>query len=160
MSGMMIPLNFIEVTMNLELLKDKLNQILKSYDLNVYSVRTKREFGEKIVEILINTDSMDINELEKIHMKYLESLTDIDLDPDYYLELSSLGAERPIKTHKDVENAIGKYVYFESHNIKNYGTLIAFDNDVMIIEINEKGRIKKIEVKFEAVKTMRTAIKF
>jgi len=160
MSGMMIPLNFIEVAMNLEHLKEKLNQILKAYDLNVYSIRTKREFGERIVEILIDTETMDINLLEKIHMEYVESLSDDELDPTYYLELSSLGAERPIKTKEDIEKAIGKYIYFEAPNIKTNGTLISYNDDIIKIEINDKGRLKHIEVKFEAVKKMRTAIKF
>lgn len=160
MSGMTVPLNFIEVAMNLEHLKEKLNQILKTYDLQVYSIRTKREFGEKIVEILIDTETMDINILEKIHMNFVESLSDDDLDPAYYLELSSLGAERPLKTLDEIEKAIGKYIYFEAPNMKNYGTLNAIENDIMKIEINDKGRLKIIDVKFEAVKNMRTAIKF
>jgi ribosome maturation factor RimP len=160
MSGMMVPLNFIEVAMNLEHLKEKLNQILKTYDLNVYSIRTKREFGERIVEILIDTETMDINVLEKIHMTFVESLTDDELDPNYYLELSSLGAERPLKTLDEVIKAIGKYIYFEAPNMKSYGTLNAIENDIMKIEINDKGRLKIVDVKFETVKNMRTAIKF
>ena len=160
MSGMTVPLNFIEVAMNLEHLKEKLNQILKTYDLNVYSIRTKREFGERIVEILIDTETMDINVLEKIHMTFVESLTDDELDPNYYLELSSLGAERPLKTLDEVIKAIGKYIYFEAPNMKSYGTLNAIENDIMKIEINDKGRLKIIDVKFEVVKNMRTAIKF
>jgi len=160
MSGMTVPLNFIEVAMNLEHLKEKLNQILKTYDLNVYSIRTKREFGERIVEILIDTETMDINVLEKIHMTFVESLTDDELDPNYYLELSSLGAERPLKTLDEVIKAIGKYIYFEAPNMKSYGTLNAIENDIMKIEINDKGRLKIVDVKFETVKNMRTAIKF
>ncbi|MFA6692273.1 MAG: hypothetical protein WCR73_00795 [Acholeplasmataceae bacterium] len=146
--------------MNLEHLKEKLNQILKTYDLNVYSIRTKREFGERIVEILIDTETMDINVLEKIHMTFVESLTDDELDPNYYLELSSLGAERPLKTLDEVIKAIGKYIYFEAPNMKSYGTLNAIENDIMKIEINDKGRLKIVDVKFETVKNMRTAIKF
>lgn len=157
---MTVPLNFIEVGMNLEHLKEKLNQILKTYDLNVYSIRTKREFGERIVEILIDTETMDINVLEKIHMTFVESLTDDELDPNYYLELSSLGAERPLKTLDEVIKAIGKYIYFEAPNMKSYGTLNAIENDIMKIEINDKGRLKIVDVKFETVKNMRTAIKF
>lgn len=160
MSGMTVPLNFIEVAMNLEHLKEKLNQILKTYDLNVYSIRTKREFGERIVEILIDTETMDINVLEKIHMTFVDSLTDDELDPNYYLELSSLGAERPLKTLDEVIKAIGKYIYFEAPNMKSYGTLNAIENDIMKIEINDKGRLKIVDVKFETVKNMRTAIKF
>ena len=48
---------------------------------------------KKIVEILIDIELMDIDELEKIHLEFQASLTDDDLDPNYFLELSSLGVE-------------------------------------------------------------------
>ncbi len=120
--------------MNLEKLKEKLIPILEKKNLNIYSIRTKREFGEKIVEILIDTELMDIDELEKIHLEFQQTLTDDDLDPDYFLELS------------------GKY--------KGYGTLLAFEHDMLSLEINDKGRMKTIEIKFDDARKMRTAIKF
>ena len=85
-------------------------------------------------------------------MTFVESLTDDELDPNYYLELSSLGAERPLKTLDEVIKAIGKYIYFEAPNMKSYGTLNAIENDIMKIEINDKGRLKIVDVKFETVK--------
>ena len=146
--------------MNLEKLKEKLIPILAKKDLTIYSIRTKREFGEKIVEILIDTELMDIDELEKIHLEYQETLTDEDLDPDYFLELSSLDVERPLKTKEEITKAVGRYIYLESGKYKGYGTLIAFENDMISLEINDKGRMKTIEIKFDDARKMRTAIKF
>ena len=146
--------------MNLEKLKEKLIPILAKKDLTIYSIRTKREFGEKIVEILIDTELMDIDELEKIHLEYQETLSDEDLDPDYFLELSSLGVERPLKTKEEITKAVGRYIYLESSKYKGYGTLIAFENDMISLEINDKGRMKTIEIKFDDARKMRTAIKF
>lgn len=156
----MISTHFIEVHMNLEKLKEKLIPILAKKDLTIYSIRTKREFGEKIVEILIDTELMDIDELEKIHLEYQETLSDEDLDPDYFLELSSLGVERPLKTKEEITKAVGRYIYLESGKYKGYGTLIAFENDMISLEINDKGRMKTIEIKFDDARKMRTAIKF
>ena len=146
--------------MNLEKLKEKLIPILAKKDLTIYSIRTKREFGEKIVEILIDTELMDIDELEKIHLEYQETLTDEDLDPDYFLELSSLGVERPLKTKEEITKAVSRYIYLESGKYKGYGTLIAFENDMISLEVNDKGRMKTIEIKFDDARKMRTAIKF
>ncbi|MCD8561928.1 MAG: hypothetical protein LRY20_00320 [Acholeplasmataceae bacterium] len=56
--------------MNLEKMKEKLIPILAKKDLTIYSIRTKREYGEKIVEILIDTELMDIDVLEKIHLEF------------------------------------------------------------------------------------------
>jgi ribosome maturation factor RimP len=145
--------------MNLQKMREKLIPILKRYDLDIYSIRTKKEFGEKIVEILIDVDVMDINELEKIHMEYVDLLTDEDLDDDYYLELSSLGAERPLKTKEEVEKAIGKYIYLETNKYKGNGYIISFENDIIKLEINDKGRIRKIDIDFKDARHMRTSVK-
>ena len=146
--------------MNLEKIKEKLIPIIDKVGLSVYSIRTKREFGEKIVEILLDTETMDIDVLEKIHIEFVETLTDDDLDPSYFLELSSLGAERPLSTKEELLKAVSKYIYLESPKHKGNGTLISFDNDIIILEINDKGRFKKIEIKFDDAKKMRQAIKF
>ena len=145
--------------MNLQKMKEKLIPILKRYDLDIYSIRTKKEFGEKIVEILIDVDVMDINELEKIHMEYVDLLTDDDLDDDYFLELSSLGAERPLKTKEDIEKAIGKYIYLETNKYKGNGYIISFENDIIKLEINDKGRIRKIDIDYKDARHMRTSVK-
>ncbi len=156
----MISTRFIEVHMNLEKMKEKLIPILAKKNLSIYSIRTKREYGEKIVEILIDTELMDIDELEKIHLEFQETLSDDDLDPDYFLELSSLGAERPLKTAEEMSKAVGRYIYLESPKYKGYGTLITFEDGLLVLEVNDKGRIKKIEIKFDDARKARSAIKF
>jgi ribosome maturation factor RimP len=157
---MMISTRFIEVSMNLEILKQKLAPILAKHALQVYSIRTKREFGEKIVEILIDTESMDIDLLEKIHLEFQASLAEDDLDPDYFLELSSLGLERPLKTKDEVQKAIGRYIYLASPQYKGYGTLITFEDDILSVEVNRKGRMTNINIPFDQASQLRTAIKF
>ena len=156
----MISTRFIEVTMNLDILKEKLIPILARYQLDIYSIRTKREFGEKIVEILIDTETMNIDELEKIHLEFQASLTDDDLDSDYFLELSSLGLERPLKTKSEVTKAIGRYIYLASPQYKGYATLLTFDNDILTIDVNRKGKMTKINIPFDQASQLRTAIKF
>jgi ribosome maturation factor RimP len=160
MSGMMISTHFIEVKMNLEKMKEKLIPILNRHDLKIYSIRKKKEFGENIVEILIDVEVMDIDTLEKIHLEYIDLLTDDELDPNYFLELSSVGVERPIKIKEEVINYLSRYVYLESPKYKGYGTLLAFEDNTMTLEINDKGRLKKINILFDEAKKLRTAIKF
>jgi len=159
-SGMMISTHFIEVHMNIEKIREKLIPILEKSHLSIYSIKTKREFGEKILEILIDTEVMDIDELEKIHLEFQQTLTDDDLDPDYYLELSSLGAERPLNTKDEFIKAINRYIYLESPKYRGYGTLLSIEDDTMTIEVNDKGRFKKIDIKLDDAKHARTAIKF
>ena len=119
--------------MNLEKIKEKLIPIIDKVGLSVYSIKTKREYGEKIVEILLDTETMDIDVLEKIHIEFIETLSDDDLDPDYFLELSSLGAERPLSTKEELLKAVSKYIYLESPKYKGNGTLISFENDIIVV---------------------------
>jgi ribosome maturation factor RimP len=157
---MMISTPFIEVYMNIAGIKEKLSKILIPKGLEIYSVKTKKEFGNKILEILIDVDVMDINDLEKIHLELVDQLSDDDLDDDFYLELSSLGAERPLNTRNEVKNALTKYVYLESVLYKGFGYLNDFKEDIITLEVNVKGRIKTIEIPFDGIKNMRLAIKF
>ena len=146
--------------MNLDQLKEKLIPFLEPYDIAVYSVKIKRAYGEKIVEILLDTDMMNIDDLEKIHLAYVESLHDEDLDDDYFLEISSLGAERPLENIDQVRKQLGKYIYFETNKMKIYATLLSVSEDeVLLVEVNQKGRIKKIEVNYSDINNMRTAVK-
>lgn len=55
--------------------------------------------------------------------KFSERLSEkLDEKPDdfmphaYYLEVSSPGAERPLNTDEDINNAIGKYIYVKLYN--------------------------------------------
>ncbi len=145
--------------MNLEKMKQKLIPIIERYDLEIYSIRLKKEFGERIVEILLDVEVMDIDQLEKIHLEYAALLSDEDLDSDCFLELSSLGPERPLKLREDVLNAIGKYIYFETNKYQGNGYIISFIDDIIKIEINDKGRIRKIDYNFDDVRNMRTSVK-
>ena len=155
----MISTHFIEVKMNLDKLKEKLIPFLKEKEIEIYSIRTKREFGQKIVEILLDVETIEIDELEKIHLAYVNSLNDDDIDDDYFLELSSVGAERPLKTKEDLIRFTGYYIFLASPKYKGYGTLISFQDDIIILEINDKGKMKNIEIKCDDASKMRTAIK-
>lgn len=145
--------------MNLGKMREKLIPILKKYDLEIYSIKTKKEFGEKIVEILIDTEVMNIDDLEKIHLEYASLLTDQDLDTDYFLELSSMGLERPLKSKEDLLKVIDRYIYLETNKYKGNGYIKSFENDIITLEINEKGRIRKIEINYDEARHMRTAVK-
>lgn len=147
--------------MNLDNLKTKLMPFLKPYDLEIYSIRLKREYGEKIVEILLDVDVMDINDLEKIHMAYVESLEDQDLDDDYYLELSSLGAERPLDHIDQLIKQIDKYIYFETNKMQTIAKLLKVDkeNETFLVEVNMKGQFRKFEIKYSEARKLRAAVK-
>jgi len=146
--------------MKLEKIKEKLLKILEKSDINIYSIKKKREHGEKIVEILLDLETIELSKLEEIHLELVSKLDDSDLDPNYFLELSSLGIERPLKTIEELIAGIPKYIYLESTKYKGNATLLGFDNNVLLVEINDKGRFRKIEINYSDTKNIRKAVKF
>lgn len=146
--------------MRIEVIKTKLNKIISSYNYNIYSIKTKYEFGENILEILIDGKNITTNTLETIHSKLFEQLEDGDISDNYYLEISSRGAERSIDSLEDLKDQVGKYIYFTSSIYSGNANLLEVDNDgLCLISVNLKGRIKKIKIKYEELNQLRLAVK-
>ncbi len=160
LSGMIFPLILLRLKMKLEKIKEKLIPILEKDNLEIYSIRTKKEHGEKIVEILLDVETIELGILEKIHLELVSKLDDQDLDPNHFLELSSLGIERPLKTKEELSKEIPNYIYLESPKYQGNATLLSFVNNVLVLRINDKGRFRKIEINYEDTKNIRKAVKF
>lgn len=83
----------------------------------------------------------------------------------YFLEVSSPGAERPLKTKEAIEQAVGNYVHFDyyvhQHGEKFHeGTLLSIDDDHYLLEVMDKTRKKELAIDKSAVSNARLAIKF
>lgn len=111
---------------------------------------------------------IDIEECALISEKVSEALDAIDPDPipqAYFLEVSSPGAERPLKTEADMQNAIGKYVHLSFYQAidgeKFYeGTLKEVNDDSVVLMIRIKTRTKDIEIERKQIANARLAIQF
>ena len=111
---------------------------------------------------------IDIEECALISEKVTEALDAIDTDPipqAYFLEVSSPGAERPLKTEADMQNAIGKYVHLSFYQAidgeKFYeGTLKEVNDDSVVLTIRIKTRTKDIEIERKQIANARLAIQF
>lgn len=82
----------------------------------------------------------------------------------YTLDVSSLGAEKPLKLDK-LENYVGNYVNFHlSHPYKGENTLegdlLEVTSDEIKLGIREKSKTKTIILKRETIDKARLAIKF
>ena len=111
---------------------------------------------------------IDIEECALISEKVSEALDAIDPDPipqAYFLEVSSPGAERPLKTEADMQNAIGTYVHLSFYQAidgeKFYeGTLKEVNDDYVVLTIRIKTRTKDIEIERKQIANARLAIQF
>ncbi|MCV2232407.1 hypothetical protein N7548_06170 [Acholeplasma manati] len=146
--------------MDLKQLEPIIESVLKNHQLSLYSLKTKKEFGEHILEILVDGDDLSSDHLGIVNTEISEALSDDLFDPDYFLEVSSPGAERPIRNEQEVEKAIGIYVHIETPELNSDGYLLDFKAGIITFQINLKGRLKKVEIPYTTVKSMRLAIKF
>ncbi|AYM03085.1 ribosome maturation factor RimP [Levilactobacillus yiduensis] len=111
---------------------------------------------------------INIEECAMVSDEVSEKLDSIDPDPipqAYFLEVSSPGAERPLKKPADFEKAVGDYIHVSLYqkigNSKVYeGTLDSLTETSMELTVNLKGRIKTLTIPRDAIAQARLAIKF
>lgn len=105
---------------------------------------------------------IDIDDCGRISEYIGAKLDELDPIPEaYFLEVSSPGAERPLKKPEDVAAAVGKHVFVTTYEAvdgaKEFeGRLDAFDGEVMTIVV---GR-RKHAVPYNKVASARLAIVF
>ncbi|AZN40892.1 ribosome maturation factor RimP [Paenibacillus albus] len=105
---------------------------------------------------------IDIDECGRISEHLSEKLDENDPISDaYFLEVSSPGAERPLKKPEDVHKSVGKHVFVTTYEpiggLKEFeGTLLSFDGEEVVVEIGKK----KHAIPYAKVASARLAIIF
>ncbi|MGM0901998.1 ribosome maturation factor RimP [Mesobacillus maritimus] len=150
-----------------EVVEDLLTPILSNLDLELVDIEYVKEGKNWFLRIYIDKDSgVDIEECGLVSERLSEKLDELDPIPhNYFLEVSSPGAERPLKKEKDYQKAIGKNVFIKTYepidDEKTFeGTLKAFDGESVTIEVKIKTRKKEIIVPFDKIASARLAVTF
>lgn len=109
------------------------------------------------LEITIDSDAgINIDDCEKVHRAIDPILDEVDpIEGFYYLEVSSPGIERELRTDAHIEASVGQKVEAKLFTAKDgkktyVGTLAAFDGDAITVEedagsvILKKSEISKL----------------
>ena len=88
-----------------------------------------------------------------------------EIKQNYFLEVSSPGAERPLKKEADFMKALGKNVYIKTYepiegNKEFEGELSAFDGENVEVTVMIKTRRKTINIPYDKVAKARLAVSF
>lgn len=152
--------------MNLEKIKPLLETKLSDMGYDLYSILFNVVKGEKHLSIVVDkVEPIDMNEIVKVSEALSTYLDEIDDSNDpYMLEVSSLGAEKPLKV-ETLSNYIDRYVEVRMINPINgeniYEGFIRKVNEESIdLEIRIKSRIKEINIAKGNISKIRLAIKF
>ena len=106
----------------------------------------------------------DTADLTEIISPLLDQIKPDPFPEQYFLEVTSPGLERPLKTKEALEWALGKYVnislYKSVEKQKVFeGTLVRFEEDVLTIEYMDKTRKKTVDIPYNLVSKARLAVK-
>lgn len=108
----------------------------------LYEVEYQKEFDNWVLTLYIDhSDGVSLDDCELVSNAVDPVLDAADpIEQAYYLSVSSLGIDRPLKTDKDYKRNIGKVMdvklYAPLNGKKEFsGTLTAFDEETYTIEL-------------------------
>lgn len=109
-----------------------------------------------------------IDECALVSDELSEKMDELDPDPipqAYFLEVSSPGAERPLKQERDYQRAVNQYVHISLYRKLDgekvfEGTLKKVTDHQLEVEVNLKGRLKIVTISRDNVAKARLAVKF
>lgn len=151
---------------DVSLIKDKVRAKLNEISYDLYSIKSYNDRGGSILEIVVDRDeNIDLDDIVEVS-NYLSSLLDelITGDTPYTLDVSSLGAEKPIALEK-LDKYQGKYVNVHlSHPFKGENTLEGdlkeVNDEFVVIAFKVKTRTVEAKVNRKDIDKARLAIKF
>ncbi|WP_413301290.1 ribosome maturation factor RimP [Bacillus sp. 1P10SD] len=150
-----------------EVVEELAAPIFQELSLELVDIEYVKEGKNWYLRVYIDKDTgVDIEDCGLVSERLSEKLDELDPIPhNYFLEVSSPGAERPLKKEKDFEKAIGKNVFIKTYEPidgeKGFeGKLLDFDGQHLKIEVKIKTRKKSIEIPYEKVASARLAVVF
>ena len=143
-----------------EIAEREAEAICSGCGLYVYDVEYKKEGGENVLRVFIDSDSgVTLDECEKVSRALSDRLDELDpIKGAYELEISSPGVERIIKRDWHYDKALGKKIYVKLFGSENgekelTGILKEAGDGFFVLE-TEKEDIKIMKDKAALVRTV------
>lgn len=137
--------------------------IAEDFGYELYDVEYKKEGGEYILDIIIDSDEgIDLDDCEKVSRAVDPIIEEADIIKEaYMLCVSSPGADRELKKPKDYERNLGKeidvrlYKAFEGKS-KHVGILEDYDDEKITITV----KTKRISIPRELISVIKQYVSF
>ena len=152
----------------LDKIKIMIEPILQINDVYLDDLEYVQDQGEWYLRIFIekNEGFLDMDTCVAVSEAISQKLDEEDpIKGEYYLEVSSPGVEKPLKTFEQVKASIGKYVYAKFQNPtagldEVEGFIKTITDETIEFEYLVKNIKKKIKVDYHNIKFIRLAVKF
>ena len=148
--------------MDLNTLKQLISEKLNEQGYELYSLSFANETLSVVVDRVKDIDMNAIVEITNVLNAYLDELN--PFEKAYTLDVSSLGAEKPLKVEQ-LANYVGKFVHvhlinpIKGENIYE-GDLVSVNDETFAITYRIKTRSMSLEINKQNVSKVRLAIKF
>ncbi|MBO6280080.1 MAG: ribosome maturation factor RimP [Bacilli bacterium] len=152
--------------MELGKIKSLLESKITEMGYEPISITRKVEKGDTYLSIVIDrVEPIDMDTIVKVSQELSTYLDEIDdSDEKYFLDISSLGAEKPLKIDS-LKNYVGRYVNVHVNNALDglnifEGDIESVSEDSFTLSYRVKTRVKKVVILFNNIYKIRLAIKF
>ncbi|MBM7688099.1 ribosome maturation factor RimP [Enterococcus ureilyticus] len=152
-----------------ETVTELVTPILEKQNFELVEVEFVKEGRDWFLRVFIDKEGgIDILDCALVSEQLDEKLDAMDPDPipqAYFLEVSSPGAERPLKKESDYEQAVGEYIHVSLYQTiegeKQFeGVLKSLDKDQLTLTVKIKTRVKDYTFERKNIAKARLAIQF
>jgi len=152
----------------IEAVEELVTPIVEELKLELIDTEFVKEGRNWFLRIYVDTPQggIDIEHCALVSERVSEVLDANDpIEQNYFLEVSSPGAERPLKKESDFERAVGKFIHVKTYEpvngLKEFeGTLTAYSEQGLEMDVRIKTRKIKVQLTKEKVAFARLAINF
>lgn len=144
--------------MDLSSLRAKFLPKIEALGYELYALEWIKEGSRQILRLSIDhLDGITIEDCEAVNEVISPYLDELDpFNFEYYLEVSSPGAEKELRDEAHIHAAIGKYVHLETFEQTFQGKLFDVSQNSVTLQVKGKNTvINKIDIQ-----KIRLAIKF
>ena len=152
--------------MDINKIKLSLEKKVNELGFDLVSINRKIEKGDVLISVVVDrVEPIDMNTIVKLSQDLSTYIDEIDdSDEKYFLDISSLGAEKPLKI-ENLKDYVGRYVNVhvtnavEGNNIFE-GDLLEVTEDSLTLSYRIKTRVKTVVILLSNIYKIRLAIKF
>ncbi|WP_100010928.1 ribosome maturation factor RimP [Lentibacillus sediminis] len=144
-----------------------LEPILQERNLELVDIEYTKEGQNWFLRVYIDKEGgVDITECGEVSEELSEKLDEADpIKEAYFLEVSSPGVERPLKTESDLKASVGQQVFIKLYEPiegqKEYeGLLKSYQDQVLTMEYKVKTQKKTVEIPYSKIAKARLAVTF
>lgn len=152
--------------MDIKSLESKLKRKINLLGYDFVSLSSKKDKGDLILSVVVDkVEPIDMNMIVRLSEELSKYLDEIDSSSEpYILDISSLGAEKPLKI-ESLRDYVNRYVHVHVINpIKGEnifeGDLVDVKENEITVAVKNKTRVNNIVILLSNIYKIRLAIKF